>query len=504
MTDITINSTTLTFPKIWYCNAETGDDFDTGDGSASAPFKTLARCNELASAGDAIKLQAVSDPETYRYPANFKLEKNISFIGEENKAIIGANDSESFFSSSNAGLIRFYQCTFKGKEGFRSCSQDSVIECYACVTDLNISAWGYPYGALDNLRFFNCLVLGAKGENAYENGVRDHATFYDSVILATQGLAGYGDIRLVRSWVNGQFFTDSVEGAFTPMTFDENYSINGDYTLTSGFSSGHSDVGVYSGDFSWDGNGASNPVMSFLFRNASGAAFKYDAGSFVQVNASEPTETDFITHGMNSIPDISISELAAWEPSGQFALEYYDSGADSNSVKQLRITSVPKARIALPKNTISVSGVSELNGINIVQNLAATGASRFVVSVDGSSWKAWNGSSWVDLNALAVDQNSADYLMANGMTEAQVAALSWTELQQLYTGNPTAIAVAYAVEAKAINDTAEIDHVELTVTHSGQKWVRDHGQIELEITGSHFTATPAINCTYKVNYQDAI
>lgn len=243
-------------------------------------------------------------------------------------------------------------------------------------------------------------------------------------------------------------------------------------------------------------------IRFYLLRNAAGATFNYATGSFSQVNASAPVESDFTTNGMATIPDIPVSELMAWEPTGNFTLEYYNSDATDVSVKALSSTSVPKARIALPKNTISVSGVSELNGINIVQNLAATGASRFAVSVDGSSWRAWNGSGWVDLNALAVDQNSADYLMANGMTAAQVTALSWTELQQLYTGNPTAIAVAYGVEAKAINDTAEIDHVELTVTHSGQKWVRDHGEIELEITGSHFTATPAINCTYKVNYQD--
>lgn len=240
----------------------------------------------------------------------------------------------------------------------------------------------------------------------------------------------------------------------------------------------------------------------YLLRNAAGTTFKYETGNFIQVSSSDPTEAEFTTHGMNGLFDIPVSELMTWEPTGNFTLEYFDETATAASAKNLQITSVPKAQIALPDSVVNLDGVTELNNINIIQTLAATGASRFAISIDRTNWKVWNGSNWVDLSALSADQTSADYLMANGMEASAVTALTWTELQQLYTGAPTAIAVAYAVEAKAIDDTAAIDKVELTMMHSGQKWIRDHGQIELEITGSGFVATPSIDCTFKVNYQD--
>lgn len=496
MADIKINNTTLTFPKIWYCNAESGND-SAGDGSSTFPFESLSQCHEIASPGDAIKLQPVSDPETFRYVAPFALTKDITIIGAKEKALIGQG---GVFPGSNGSHIRFYQCFFEASEAFRNSSTDLVTECYACAIDLAISVWSFPNAQTDNMRFYNCLFLDHN--DTYNYNAREDATLYDSVVLAEGVVAEYGNVKFVRSWVNNIYYENIIKPSFTAPGFDDNYSVNSDYTLTAGFSSGNTDVSVYSGDFSWKGSGDSSSTASFLFRNASGAAFKYDVNRFVQVNASEPTETDFTTHGMSSMPKIPVAELAIWEPSGQFTLEYYSSSADGNSAKKLNITSVPKARIALPKAPLDVSGVSQLNGINIVQSLAATGASRFAISIDGIQWKTWNGNSWVDLNALAVDQASADYLMTNGMTATQMTTLSWTELQQLYTGNPTAIAVAYAVEAKAINDTAEIDHVELTITHSDQKWVRDHGQIELEITGSGFIATPSIDCSFKVNYQD--
>ncbi len=494
MADIKINNTTLTFPKIWYCNAESGND-SAGEGSSTFPFKSLSQCHAMASPGDAIKLQSVSDPETFRYGAAFALTKDLTIIGAREKALIGDG---AVFSSSNGSHIRFYQCVFDATEAFRNSSSDLVTECYACVVDLSVSLWSYPNAQLDNILFHNSLFLGYK-YNASYHGVRNDATLHDSVVLARGVFAEYGSVKMIRSWVNSTYYENIIKSPAAAPEFDENYSVNSDYTLTAGFSSGNTDVSVYSGDFSWKG---SSSTAGFLFRNTSGAAFKYDVNRFVQVNASEPTEIDFTTHGMNSMPKIPVAELATWEPSGQFTLEYYSSSADGNSAKQLNITSVPKARIALPKAPLDVSGVSQLNGVNIVQNLAATGASRFAISIDGIQWKTWNGSSWVDLNALAVDQTSADYLMANGMESSAVKALTWTELQQLYTGAPTTIAVAYAVEAKAIDDTAAIDKVELTMMHSGQKWIRDHGQIELEITGSGFIATPSIDCSFKVNYQD--
>ncbi len=239
-----------------------------------------------------------------------------------------------------------------------------------------------------------------------------------------------------------------------------------------------------------------------LLRNASGVTFTYSSGSFTQVNAGQPSETDFMNHGMSTMPYIPKNELMAWEPSGSFTVEYYDQLATTSTNKQLRLTSVPKAQIALPVNVIDITGVSELNGISVTQELQFTGDTRFAISIDGTNWKAWNGTSWDDLNALSADLVSADYLMGNGMNINVLNDLTWTELQQLYTSAPTNIAIAYAAESKLLNDVAAIDRMELSINHEGEKWVRDHGQIELEISETGFVATPAIDCTFKVNYQD--
>lgn len=277
-------------------------------------------------------------------------------------------------------------------------------------------------------------------------------------------------------------------------------------------SSSTSTVAYDSGSKVHNSNYADNTVHPFgshvnlsaktLLRNASGVTFTYSSGSFTQVNAGQPSEADFLNHGMTFMPYISKSELMAWEPSGNFTVEYYDNSATTGTNKQLRLTSVPKAQIALPVNVIDITGVSELNGITVTQDLQFSGDTRFAISIDGTSWKSWSGTSWDDLNALSADLVSADYLMSNGMNVNVLNGLTWTELQQLYTGAPTGIAIAYAAESKLINDVAAIDRMELAINHEGEKWVRDHGQIELEISEAGLVATPSIDCTFKVNYQD--
>lgn len=373
---------------------------------------------------------------------------------------------------------------------------------HAYVTSFKVRAAGQqlPYSdfvGVSSSPTYTGDISGTLDDNSYPSHVLFYAPDSGYLIYRYDGAAVPDEIALdtYNSFSVSSFDLYTLESSTDPAVDDPGWQHVISHDSYFGATTGTGDPSV----FVSFGTGAS--VVKYLFRIGTDY-YRYDVGAgFTLVSSAYPTAAQFAESGMVDVLDIPVADVVAISPSGDFGVEHYDSTATVSDSRSLNITNVSSAQIALPVGVISLAGAQSLDAIAITQTLSGAGVRHFAVSIDGADWQVWSGTAWQSITGLTVDQAGADQLIASGMTSAELQALSWTQLQQLYTGAPTAIAIAYAVEAQAVSDVVAIDLVELTVTHEG-KWVRDHGQIELALSADSVTVTPAIDCSYKINYQD--
>lgn len=374
---------------------------------------------------------------------------------------------------------------------------------HAYVTSFKLRSAGVllPYSdfaGIESSPPYSGSISGTLNDGSYPQSILFYAPDSGYIIYRYDGVDVPDELALdtYNGFSVSSFDLYTVESETVPSRSDPGWQ----HVISQGsYQAGTTELGDPSNYMSF---GTGVTVSKYLFRIGT-FYYRYDIGAgFTLVSEDLPSADQFAESGMTGVVDIDVDDVLVVNAGGDFGVEYFNSAATDTDSLSLTVTTVPEAQIAVPAGTITLTGTESLDGIAITQTLSGTGVSRFAVSVDGSDWQTWGGAAWQPITGLTVDTAGADRLIANGMTAAELQALTWAELQQLYAGAPTTIAIAYAVEAQAVDDVAAIDLVELTVTHAGQ-WVRDHGQIELALSAESVTATPAIDCSYKINYQDA-
>lgn len=217
--------------------------------------------------------------------------------------------------------------------------------------------------------------------------------------------------------------------------------------------------------FPWEKN-----VEKFLV-NHGGNLKKWNGTAFDVVQPTSP-DTDSIalavkTNGMTSIPPKSALDTLSLP----YSICYWTDDTGKTQA-QPKLTAVPFAQLRLPVSLINLTDTEKLSSIVISATESGAGKNRYVVSTDLQNWKAYTGGAWQNIGTLSETvQADADKVIAQGMTKAQVNALTWTELSQLYAGTPDGkpdyIAIAYASDISSSTDAATNDNVNLIVDLRG-------------------------------------
>ena len=157
------------------------------------------------------------------------------------------------------------------------------------------------------------------------------------------------------------------------------------------------------------------------------------------------------------------------------------------------ITAVPKPQLVKPSGLISLSKYDALNAVTITSTV--TNASlKIAVTTDGTTYKAWNGTEWV-----AVDATDATTFATNAMNVSVVStitAANWASL------SATRIGFAYLLTTTSSTDVCATDTMSITVDMKGT-WNRAvHGtDYTYGYVNDELDVTLLTDGSYKINYE---
>ena len=127
----------------------------------------------------------------------------------------------------------------------------------------------------------------------------------------------------------------------------------------------------------------------------------------------------------------------------------------STAAHTTTITAVPKPQLVKPNLLISLSNYDSLNSVTIANTTSTNAVLKVAVTIDGTAYKAWNGTAWI-----SVDMTSVDTFATNAMTPNTVSAITATQWASLST---TKIGFAYLMTVSSSTDTCSIDTLSINV-----------------------------------------
>lgn len=148
---------------------------------------------------------------------------------------------------------------------------------------------------------------------------------------------------------------------------------------------------------------------------------------------------------------------------------------------------------------ISLIGVETLDAITLNNVVSGAGIAKMALSFDkGFSWGAWDGAEW-----RAVDVDDKADIKNNGMSASVINLLSDSELS-LARGDSDSIRFAYYLERPTINDVANNDKIQLSVSMRGYNEIANTAEYSYSYDPAIKTLTITFNGngTYQINYVD--
>ncbi|AFR02523.1 hypothetical protein PEC301653_09320 [Pectobacterium carotovorum subsp. carotovorum] len=265
-------------------------------------------------------------------------------------------------------------------------------------------------------------------------------------------------------------------------------------------------------------------------------------------SASYKTYRLLITAINGSSPYVTISELKFFSPNEKFVINtggknYGFSGnvlteitgeLTSEKINLLGVSSVDSLNTTLPNFTTSVKLISaqpisvrtiytplaqsvtqklltsagswsQINAATLTATQTGKGKVRVAVTRDLINWHVLRNGAWVDVGALSADTTGAEALIADGMTPAELGAITAAQWAQLFTSNngvPDALAFSFALDiTDPVADVATIDRLVLNVNDASNWKVQSPAEVEIRWRTDSVTFRTATSGNYKLAYQ---
>lgn len=176
----------------------------------------------------------------------------------------------------------------------------------------------------------------------------------------------------------------------------------------------------------------------------------------------------------------------------------------SNKAGGATLSTYPKPQIVVQKELTSASIWDKINSAT----LAATqngGTVRVAVTRDLINWEVLKSGAWADIGTLAIDTVGATKLSTQGMTPAELNAITQPQWNALFASNnssPDFIAFAYAIDSGA--DGAGVASIErlLLNTDGVSSWkLQSATEVEVRWRGDSITFKTITAGNYKLAYQ---
>ncbi|MBN3255558.1 discoidin domain-containing protein [Pectobacterium brasiliense] len=265
-------------------------------------------------------------------------------------------------------------------------------------------------------------------------------------------------------------------------------------------------------------------------------------------SASYKTYRLLITAINGSSPYVTISELKFFSPNEKFVINtggknYGFSGnvlteitgeLTSEKISLLGVSSVDSLNTTLPNFTTSVKLISaqpisvrtiytplaqsvtqklltsagswsQINAATLTATQTGNGKVRVAVTRDLVNWHVLRNGAWVDVGALSADTTGAEALIADGMTPAELGAITAAQWAQLFTSNngvPGSLAFSFALDiTDPVADVATIDRLVLNVNDASNWKVQSPAEVEIRWRTDSVTFRTATAGNYKLAYQ---
>lgn len=165
---------------------------------------------------------------------------------------------------------------------------------------------------------------------------------------------------------------------------------------------------------------------------------------------------------------------------------------------------IPYTQIAIQKALMSAVW-AKINAATLTATQTGNGKVRVAVTRDLVNWHVLRNSAWVDVGALAADTAGATKLIADGMTPAELGAITtaqWTQLFSANNGVPDSLAFAFALDiTDPVADVATIDRLVLNVNDASSWKVQSPAEVEIRWRTDSVTFRTVTAGNYKLAYQ---
>ncbi|GKV77850.1 hypothetical protein PEC106568_30230 [Pectobacterium carotovorum subsp. carotovorum] len=208
-------------------------------------------------------------------------------------------------------------------------------------------------------------------------------------------------------------------------------------------------------------------------------------------------ETADFSRGFSSSGTINGSDISAISPFSVHA----------ENQRNIKLTYIPNSQIVISKSLLSASAGSwaQINAATLTATQTGNGKVRVAVTRDLVNWHVLRNGAWVDVGALSADTAGAEALIADGMTPAELGAITAAQWSQLFASNngvPDSLAFAFALDiTDPETDVATIDQLVLNVNDASSWKVQSPAEVEIRWRTDSVTFRTATAGNYKLAYQ---
>ncbi|MDX6913820.1 discoidin domain-containing protein [Pectobacterium carotovorum] len=171
----------------------------------------------------------------------------------------------------------------------------------------------------------------------------------------------------------------------------------------------------------------------------------------------------------------------------------------------VRTIYIPLAQSVTQKLLTSAGSWSQINAATLTATQTGNGKVRVAVTWDLVNWHVLRNGAWVDVGALSANTAGATALIADGMTPAELGAVTaaqWTQLFSSNNGVPDSLAFAFALDiTDPVTDVATIDRLVLNVNDASSWKVQTQAEVEIRWRTDSVTFRTATAGNYKLAYQ---
>ncbi|URG51798.1 discoidin domain-containing protein [Pectobacterium quasiaquaticum] len=213
--------------------------------------------------------------------------------------------------------------------------------------------------------------------------------------------------------------------------------------------------------------------------------------------------TDTITPEL--IQSVGVSEIRGINPASLGLPEAVKVISSENIEITTKVK--PYSQIVISKSLLSASVGSwaKINAATLTATQTGNGKVRVAVTRDLINWHALRNGAWVDVGTLSADTAGAEALIADGMTPAELGAITAAQWTQLFTSNngvPDSLAFAFALDiTDPVTDVATIERLVLNVNDASSWKVQSPAEVEIRWRTDSVTFRTATAGNYKLAYQ---